>query len=164
LIVPAGAALAGVALGKLWDSLLAGAAWKRERRGSAYASFIAALESAYIEMSQITEDFSVVKVDECVREATRCGAIVDMFASEDVARAAHRVWNFVALELNAHDVKKMSVEEWAPLSNTFRSLIEAFRDAARCELGEKPLRVRTSELDAKEPTRSAVDAARSTTV
>jgi hypothetical protein len=149
LIVPAAAALAGVSLGKFWDHLMADSRWHREQRAQAYAAFIAAIEAVYIEMSQTTEDFSETRVDDCLREATRTGAVVDMFGSAAVAQCAHKVWNFAALELNCHEVRTLTAAEWLPVSQRFRQFIDDFRDSARKELGQESLVGRSYDLTPK---------------
>jgi chemotaxis protein histidine kinase CheA len=139
LVVPAAAVLAGVAVGKTWDVLASGVQWTRQQRATAYAEFLAAVEAIYFEMSQETRDYSAEKVDACVREATRADAVIDMFGSKDVAERAHKLWNFVALELNSREIAELDEAAWSPISDRFRTLIDAFRDVARRDLRQKPL-------------------------
>jgi len=139
LIVPAGAALGGVALGKLWDIFADSVRWKRQQRADAYSRFIAAAETTYLEMAQVPEDFDKAALHTCILEMTRASAAIDVFGDGDVARCAHRLWNFAAIDLADDLLVEMDLETWGTQSEAYRSLVESFRDAARHDLKGKPL-------------------------
>lgn len=139
LVVPAAAALGGVALGKAWDIVADTVRWKRQQRADAYSRFMAAAEAAYVEMAQVSEDFKKAALHDCIQEMTRASAAIDVFGDGDVARSAHTVWNFAVFDLADDALVAMNLETWGRKSDEYRKLIGQFRDAARKDLKGKPL-------------------------
>ena len=109
--IAAGAALTGVAIGKLWDATDETKRWRRQQMAAAYAAFLSAADAADMEMSKEGEDFSAERLRVFVEELTRAAAQVALFGSKSSRQNAQELWNYAAIDLTVEKLVSMSAEE-----------------------------------------------------